>query len=82
MALPTKLTLEVVTPERKILSETVDEVVRNYPVRQMPTTEAAIHTMVSGDLYAVIGDPKGDGGYVTRIYFNPLVAWMWVRLPS
>ena len=27
MALPTKLTLEVVTPERKILSETVDEVV-------------------------------------------------------
>jgi len=26
-ALPTKLTLEVVTPERKILSETVDEVV-------------------------------------------------------
>lgn len=27
MALPTKLTLEVVTPERKILSEVVDEVV-------------------------------------------------------
>jgi F-type H+-transporting ATPase subunit epsilon len=27
MPLPTKLTLEVVTPERKILSETVDEVV-------------------------------------------------------
>jgi len=26
-ALPTKLTLEVVTPERKILSEVVDEVV-------------------------------------------------------
>jgi len=52
---------------------------RSYPVRSMPTTEAAIHTMVSGDLYAVIGDPDGtDGGYVTRLYFNPLVAWMWV----
>jgi len=51
---------------------------RDYPVRQMPTTEAAIHTMLSGDLYAVIGDPSGDnGGFVTRIYFNPLVAWMW-----
>ena len=51
---------------------------RDYPVRQMPTTEAAIHTMISGDLYVVIGDAQGaDGGFVTRIYFNPLVAWMW-----
>ncbi|NQU57321.1 MAG: cytochrome c biogenesis protein CcsA, partial [Rhodospirillales bacterium] len=52
---------------------------RNYPVRQMPTTEAAIYSMISGDLYAVIGDPDGnEGGFVTRIYFNPLIAWMWV----
>ena len=52
---------------------------REYPVRQMPTTEAAIHSLFSGDLYAVIGDPEGgDGGFVTRLYFNPLVAWMWV----
>ena len=52
---------------------------RDYPVRQMPTTEAAIHTMFSGDLYAVIGDQEGtDGGFVTRIYFNPLVVWMWI----
>ena len=51
---------------------------RNYPVRQMPTTEAAIHSLFLGDLYAVIGDPEGDeGGFVTRLYFNPLVAWMW-----
>jgi len=51
---------------------------RRYPVRSMPTTEAAIHTLFSGDLYAVIGDPDGsDGAYVTRIYWNPLVAWMW-----
>ncbi len=35
--------------------------------------------MISGDLYAVIGDPDGeDGGFVTRIYFSPLIAWMWV----
>ena len=51
---------------------------RNYPVRQMPTTEAAIYSLFAGDLYAVIGDPDGsDGGYVTRLYFNPLIAWMW-----
>jgi cytochrome c-type biogenesis protein CcmF len=51
---------------------------RQYPVRSMPTTEAAIHSLFTGDLYAVIGDPAGnDGGYVTRFYWNPLVAWMW-----
>jgi len=52
---------------------------RQYTVRQTPTTEAAIYTLFMGDLYAVIGDPDGDdGGYVTRLYYNPLVAWMWV----
>ncbi len=52
---------------------------RNYPVARMPTTEAAIHTTFFGDLYAVIGDPEGtEGGYVTRIYYNPLVVWMWI----
>lgn len=52
---------------------------RFYPVTQMPTTEAAIHTTLLGDLYAVIGDQdESGGGYVTRIYFNPLVVWMWI----
>ncbi len=52
---------------------------RFYPVTQMPTTEAAIHTTLMGDLYAVIGDEEGtDGKYVTRIYYNPLVVWMWI----
>ena len=52
---------------------------RNYPVARMPTTEAAIHTTLMGDLYAVIGDAEGDeGAYVTRIYYNPLVVWMWI----
>ncbi len=52
---------------------------RTYQVRAMPTTEAAIHTMINGDLYVVIGDAEGnDGRFVTRIYFNPLVVWMWI----
>lgn len=51
---------------------------RTYLVGGMPTTEAAIHTTLAGDLYAVIGDAEGESGaYVTRLYFNPLVAWMW-----
>jgi len=52
---------------------------RAYRVRNMPTTEAAIYTMLSGDLYAVIGDQEGNSGkFVTRLYFNPLVVWMWI----
>ncbi len=50
---------------------------RTYLVQGRPTTEAAIHSTFLGDLYAVIGDPDPGGGFVTRLYFNPLVAWMW-----
>ncbi len=54
---------------------------RNYPVEGNSTTEAAIKTTLWGDLYVVIGAPQGTGGaFVTRIYFNPLVAWMWSGL--
>jgi len=54
---------------------------RFYGVEGQQTTEAAIRTTVLGDLYAVIGDPSGtDGAHVTRIYFNPLVAWIWAGL--
>ena len=52
---------------------------RIYMVQGRPTTEAAIHPTFLGDLYAVIGDPDGDG-YVTRIYFNPLIGWIWSGL--
>jgi cytochrome c-type biogenesis protein CcmF len=50
---------------------------RWYPVERKPTTEAGIRTLWHGDLYAVLGDPAGDGAFVTRYYYNPGVAWMW-----
>ncbi|NVJ92780.1 MAG: heme lyase CcmF/NrfE family subunit [Methylocystaceae bacterium] len=49
---------------------------REYDTGGMPTTEAAIYPTIWGDLYAVVGDKSGDG-YVTRLYWNPLVAWLW-----
>ena len=52
---------------------------RVYMVQGRPTTEAAIHPTFFGDLYAVIGDSDGEG-YVTRIYFNPLIGWVWTGL--
>ena len=51
---------------------------RIYAVSRQPTTEAGIYSTFLGDLYAVIGDPDAKGGFITRLYFNPLVSWMWV----
>lgn len=51
---------------------------RAYASPPMPTTEASIHTTGFSDLYAVIGDRSPDGrGWVTRIYFEPLVPFLW-----
>ncbi len=50
---------------------------RFYPVQQMPTTEAAIHTTGLADVYVVLGDPQGDGAWTVRIYHNPLAPWLW-----
>lgn len=51
---------------------------RWYPVERKPTTEAGIETLWHGDLYAVLGDPNGSGGFVMRYYYNPGVPWMWL----
>ncbi len=51
---------------------------RFYPVQQQPTTEAAIYTGWRGDLYAVLGEPDAQGGWSARLYFNPLVSWIWL----
>ncbi|SFD43525.1 heme lyase CcmF/NrfE family subunit [Roseivivax sediminis] len=50
---------------------------RNYPVAQMPTTEAAIDYRFLRDLYVVIGDAQEGGGWVVRTYIKPLANWIW-----
>lgn len=50
---------------------------RLYDMPPRPTTNAAIRSGVFGDLYAVLGESDGKGGYVTRLYYNPLVAWIF-----
>jgi cytochrome c-type biogenesis protein CcmF len=50
---------------------------RQYLVQPMPTTEAAIRSTPFADLYAVIGEPDGKGGWTVRVYHEPLVAWIW-----
>jgi cytochrome c-type biogenesis protein CcmF len=51
---------------------------RFFAVENGAATGVAIHTNLLADVYAVIGDPDGDGGYVLRLYHNPLVPWIWL----
>jgi cytochrome c-type biogenesis protein CcmF len=59
--------LEMMSPAKRIY----------FPSRQ-PTSEVAIRTFVSGDLYVVMGDKVGKTGRTVRIYFNPLIPLLWL----
>jgi cytochrome c-type biogenesis protein CcmF len=51
---------------------------RFFPVENGSATGVAIRTNLLADVYAVIGDPDGKGGYTLRLYWNPLVPWIWL----
>ncbi len=51
---------------------------RVYPVQAMPTTEAAIHSTPTRDVYLVIGDPQDGGGWAVRTYIKPFTMWIWL----
>ena len=51
---------------------------RFYPVTNNFTTEASIHTNLLRDLYMVLGDGNLNDGWIVRIYYNPLVIWIWI----
>ncbi|WP_037271141.1 heme lyase CcmF/NrfE family subunit [Roseovarius mucosus] len=58
--------ISIMTPEK-----------REYPVAQMPTTEAALDNGFLRDIYVVIGDPQIGGGWAVRSYYKPLANWIW-----
>ena len=51
---------------------------RIYDAPRQATSEAGIHAAWRGDLYTVLGDRQADGGYAVRLYFNPLVRFIWI----
>ena len=51
---------------------------RFYPIKNNFTTEASIHTNLFRDLYIVLGEGNSNDGWVIRIYYNPLVIWIWI----
>ena len=50
---------------------------RVYPAERQTTTEAAIRPRLGGDDYAVLGDGDDRIGYSLRLYYKPLISWIW-----
>jgi len=42
------------------------------------TTEAGIHPLLAGDLYAVIGEAAQGGRWSVRLYFKPFISGLWL----
>jgi len=50
---------------------------RNYLVTRMPMTETAIDRGLLRDLYVSLGEPLDGGAWSVRVYYKPLVGWIW-----
>jgi cytochrome c-type biogenesis protein CcmF len=51
---------------------------RSFAQQGMTTSVTAIHTNLLADLYAALGDGDGKGGWTLRLYWKPLVPWIWM----
>lgn len=50
---------------------------RQYLVQRNVMTEAAIHPSLMRDIYVALGEPLGDGSWAVRVYYKPLMRWVW-----
>ena len=50
---------------------------RIYNVQQQPMTEAAIDAGLFRQLYVSLGEPVGNGAWSVRVYYKPMVSWIW-----
>ena len=64
--------------DKKVLVSELNPENRIYPITNNTTTEASIHTNIKRDLYIVLGDGNEEEGMIIRIYYNPLVIWIWI----
>jgi cytochrome c-type biogenesis protein CcmF len=55
----------------------IEPEIRSYPTRRMSRTEAGIATLGLGQLYMSIGNGATPGGLDARIYWKPLVVFIW-----
>ncbi len=51
---------------------------RQFAAREMTTTEAGMATLDFGQVYVAIADPTPDGAVPARLYWKPLVTFIWL----
>ena len=64
--------------KNKKLITTLSPENRFYPITESFTSEASIHTNIIRDLYIVLGQGNKNDGWTIRVYYNPLVVWIWI----
>lgn len=50
---------------------------RIYTIGQMAMTESAIDVTPFRDIYVALGEPLTDDSWSVRLYYKPLVRWIW-----
>jgi cytochrome c-type biogenesis protein CcmF len=50
---------------------------RDYFSSGQPMTSAAIDTTPLRDIYVSLGEPLDGGAWAVRVYYKPLVSWIW-----
>ncbi|RUA13425.1 MAG: hypothetical protein DSY28_02655 [Alphaproteobacteria bacterium] len=68
----------LVYDEKKTIITKLKPENRFYPITNNFTTEVSIHTNLLRDLYIVLGEGNINDGWVVRVYYNPLVIWIWI----
>jgi cytochrome c-type biogenesis protein CcmF len=51
---------------------------RVYTEQNNPMTEAAIDDGFFRDLYAAMGEPLENGAWSLRLYYKPMIRWIWL----
>jgi cytochrome c-type biogenesis protein CcmF len=51
---------------------------KRYYQSGMPMTEASIHPSLARDLYVALGEELVENSWSVRIYYKPLVRWIWL----
>ncbi len=67
---------DVIKAGRSVANLAPEDRVYAHPVTN--TTEASIHPMWHGDLYAVIGEAAGGKRFSVRLYYKPFVSFLWL----
>lgn len=49
-----------------------------YPEQEQPSTEMAVRSTLSEDLYLILAGWEDDGSVSLKVIINPLIIWLWI----